>query len=104
MNQENAFPRGCQQVQVPEKMRQRARKGEHRHGRLVCEEPGDQVAVGSFITWLNTAFRALAAARARAVTSKSTDSGELGRERDERCVINARFRLGTLTRVCGSSD
>ena len=53
MNQENAFPLGRQQVQISEKMRQRARKGALRHGRLVCEEPGDQVAVESFITWLN---------------------------------------------------
>ena len=70
-----------QQVLVLEQMLQRARQGVLRHCRLVCEEPGDQVAVESLITWLNTAFRALAAARARAVANKSTDSVELGRER-----------------------
>jgi hypothetical protein len=70
-----------QQVLVLEQMLQRARQGVLRHCRLVCEEPGDHVAVESLITWLNTAFRALAAARARAVANKSTDSVELGRER-----------------------
>ena len=70
-----------QQVLVLEQMLQRARQGVLRHCRLVCEQPGDRVAVESLITWLDTAFRALAAARARAVAGKSTDSAELERER-----------------------
>ena len=70
-----------QQVLVLEQMLQRARQGVLRHCRLVCEHPGGRVAVESLITWLDTAFRALAAARARAVAGKSTDSAELERER-----------------------
>jgi hypothetical protein len=70
-----------QQVLVLQQMLQRARLGVLRHCRLVCEQPGDEAAVESLITWLNTAFRALAAARARAVASKATDSAEIVRER-----------------------
>ena len=40
-----------------------------------------RTAVESLITWLNTAFRALAAARARAVATKANDSAEIVRER-----------------------
>ena len=70
-----------QQVLVLQQMLQRARLGVLRHCRLVCEQPGDEAAVESLITWLNAAFSALAAARARAVASKATDSAEIVRER-----------------------
>jgi hypothetical protein len=70
-----------QQVLVLQQMLQRARQGVFRHCRLVCEQPGDDAAVESLITWLNTAFRALAAARARAVANKANDSAEIMRER-----------------------
>jgi hypothetical protein len=69
------------QVLVLQQMLQRARQGVLRHCRLVCEQPGDEAAVESLITWLNTAFRALATARARAVASKANDSAEIVRER-----------------------
>jgi hypothetical protein len=70
-----------QQVLVLQQMLQRARQGVLRHCRLVCEQPGDEAAVESLITWLNTAFKALATARARAVASKANDSAEIVRER-----------------------
>jgi hypothetical protein len=70
-----------QKVLVLQRMLQRARQGVLRHCRLVCEEPGDEAAVESLITWLNTAFRALATARARAVANKANDSAEIVRER-----------------------
>ena len=70
-----------QQVLVLQQMLQRARQGVLRHCRLVCEQPGDEAAIESLITWLNTAFRALATARARAVASKADDSAEIVRER-----------------------
>jgi hypothetical protein len=70
-----------QQVLVLQQMLQRARQGVLRHCRLVCEQPGDQVTVESLLTWLSTAFRALATARARAVASNATDSAEIVRER-----------------------
>ena len=70
-----------QQVLVLQQMLQRARQGVLRHCRLVCEQPGDEAAIESLITWLNTAFRALATARARAVASKANDSAEIVRER-----------------------
>ena len=70
-----------QQVLVLQQMLQRARQGVLRHCRLVCEQPGDGAAVESLITWLNTAFRALATARERAVASKANDSAEIVRER-----------------------
>jgi len=66
---------------VLQQMLQRARQGVLRHCRLVCEQPGDEAAVESLITWLNTAFRALATARARAVATKVADSAEIVRER-----------------------
>ena len=84
-----------QQVLVLEQMLQRARQGVLRHCRLVCEQAGDHVAVESLITWLNTAFRALAAARARAVASKATDSLELERTHSGRRIYQCpvdRFR------------
>ena len=71
-----------QQVLVLQQMLQRARQGVLRHCRLVCEQPGDEAAVESLMTWLNTAFRALAAARARAVAHKAADSVEIVRERE----------------------
>jgi hypothetical protein len=70
-----------QQVLVLQQMLQRARQGVLRHCWLVCEQPGDEAAAESLITWLNTAFRALASARARAVASKANDSAEIMRER-----------------------
>ena len=70
-----------QQVLVLQQMLQRARQGVLRHCRIVCEQPGDEAAVESLITWLNMAFRALATARARAVASKVNDSAEIVRER-----------------------
>lgn len=70
-----------QQVLVLQQMLQRARQGVLRHCRLVCERPGDEAAVESLITWLNTALRALATARARAVASMVADSAEIVRER-----------------------
>ena len=70
-----------QQVLVLQQMLQRARQGVLRHCRLVCEQPGDEAAVESLITWLNTAFRALATARAPAMASKANDSAEIVRER-----------------------
>ena len=70
-----------QQVLILQQMLQRARQGVLRHCRLVCEQPGDEAAVESLITWLNMAFRALATARARAVASKANDSAEIVRER-----------------------
>ena len=70
-----------QQVLVLQQMLQRARQGVLRHCHLVCEHPGEEAAIESLITWLNTAFRALATARARAVASKANDSAEIVRER-----------------------
>jgi hypothetical protein len=70
-----------QQVLVLQQMLQRARQGILRHCRLGSEQPEDETAVQSLITWLNTAFRALATARARAVARNVEDSAEMARER-----------------------
>src|SRR5262245_49509328 len=59
---------------------QRARQGLLRHCRLVSKPPEDETAVQSLITWLNTAFRALATARARAVARNVEDSAEMARK------------------------
>jgi hypothetical protein len=71
-----------QQTLVLQQMLERARQGVLRHCRLVCEKPGEETAVESLVTWLNTAFRALAKARARAVASKVDDSSQIVRERE----------------------
>ncbi|HEU4677913.1 MAG TPA: hypothetical protein VFS35_00235 [Terrimicrobiaceae bacterium] len=71
-----------QQTLVLQQMLERARQGVLRHCRLVCEKPGEETAIESLVTWLHTAFRALAKARARAVARKADDSSQIVRERE----------------------
>ncbi|HEY5743690.1 MAG TPA: hypothetical protein VIS99_14240 [Terrimicrobiaceae bacterium] len=60
-----------------------AREGVHRHCRLVSETrpPELEAATGNLLTWLNTAFRAVAKARTREAASQAEDTEEIGRER-----------------------
>ena len=73
-----------QQVLVLQQMLQRARLGVLRHCRLVCEQPGDEAAVESLITWLNPAFRPWQRRAER--SHKATDPAEIVRERQRRRV------------------